>query len=156
MLYKVELKTKQTSELPNRYPTLSETKDALEEYIHTGQGIVSLHRSFYDYHWDTELSDYLKVDSIETVGHITQVFIENEQKIFLLIDFNETFEPKDEYICFYRATMQPNPKEQDRRFHISNLFAVDLVTILESEKTENMELSSIKLVEGLTEEWWKI
>lgn len=157
MLYKVELKTKMAPSVPvDRYPTLEEIKNAMEGYIHTGQGIVTLHRSFYEYRWDTELSDYLKVDSVETVGHIANVVNENNEKIFLLVDFNTAYEPTENYICFYRASMQSNPKDTDRRLHISNLFAVDLVTILEDEKTENMELSSIKLVEGLTEEWWKI
>lgn len=126
-----------------RYPNIYELKKFLESYIDLGQGIVILHDSFYDYKFDTKLSSYHTVDSSHVVGHVIKVLLEDE-KIYLVIEFNETFNPEKHYICYYRANLESDPRLSDRTLKITNLFAIDLITIADSEMDTIGELSSFE------------
>lgn len=145
-IFKIELKNitelRKADGSINRYPPVGELKKFLVMYMESGQGIVILHDSFYDYQYDTKLSNYHKVDSHNVIGHIVDVLTdENEEKIYLIVEFNDTFNAKKEYICYYRANLESDPREKDRTLKITDLFAVDLITIAESEKETITELS---------------
>lgn len=154
MRYKVEVSSQKPynpldadSVAANRFPPLTEIKSELEQYIKDGQGLIILHKSLYEYRYDTRLTDYHRVDSIGTIGHIDSVVIENG-KLFIIVEMNDNFVPDKKYICFYRSTMQSDPLSTDRTLHISHLFAVDLVTVLETELTDSITLSTIEVYEA--------
>jgi len=151
-IYLAELKTQMASsgEIASRFPSIQELKDALDGYRIHGQGIVVNHSSLFDYRYDTESSDYHKVESAGTIG-IMQSSIIIDDKIYLVIDFNENFDPEKNHILYYRATVQTNPQSQDHKLHFSNLFAIDLITVLDKEMTDTIQLSTIELYE---DEWW--
>ena len=152
MWYKVEVRTKASKDVINRFPSLEELQEAVEYYIERGQGIVNFHTSMYEYTYDTMLNDYHRVDSNNVIGHIVHTLIEND-KFYIIVDFSKEFDPEKNYICFYRSIMQANPKETDRTLHITNLFAVDLVTVLDSELKENLNLSEVTVADG---NWWDV
>ena len=131
-IFKIELKNitelRKADGSVNRYPPVGELKKFLVMYMESGQGIVILHDSFYDYQYDTKLSSYHKVDD----------------KLYLIVEFNDTFNPEKDYICFYRANLESDPREQERTLKITNLFAIDLITIAESEKEAITSRSSFE------------
>lgn len=147
MLYKIQVTSSiaanRKAEFQVRYPLLEEAKDALISYITLGQGIVTLHRSFYEYQYDTKLNAYHKVDSTVIIGQIRNAFIEND-KLFVTVDVNDTYNLDKKYICFYRATLQSEPHSTDRRLRITSLFAVDLIVILDNEIDQISELSIVE------------
>jgi hypothetical protein len=129
-----------------KLPTPEILKEALDNYIETGKGAVVLHSSLYDYRYDTKLSDYHNVDSISVAGHIKKTTIEDEE-VYAFIELNDDVDANKRYICFYRATMQSDPAMDDRTLRITNLFAVDLIRVLDTELTDNTQLSSFEVVE---------
>lgn len=149
-VYKVELRThftNATDVMSGRFPSFQELKNAIDGYMVTGQGIVVIHKSLFDYRYDTESADYHKVDSAGIVGHILDTIIINnsgEQKVYLIIEFNDSFSVDKHYILYYRATMQTDPTQKDHRLHFTNLFVVDLITVLDKELTDNIQLSSVE------------
>lgn len=128
-----------------RLPSAEALKEAIENYIHTGNGAVILHSSLYDYRYDTKLADYHKVDSISIAGHIFEVTVENGI-VYVNIELNDDININKKYICFYRATMESDPNLADRTLVITNLFSVDLITVLDSELSENTNLSSFEIL----------
>lgn len=147
-IFKIELKNitelRKADGSVNRYPPVGELKKFLVMYMESGQGIVILHDSFYDYQYDTKLSSYHKVDSHNVIGHMLDVIVENDDKLYLIVEFNDTFNPEKDYICFYRANLESDPREQERTLKITNLFAIDLITIVESEKEAITSRSSFE------------
>ncbi len=141
-IYRLKLQAVSSSGAGDRLPSVSDLVTALEQYKELGQGVVIYHNSLYDYKYDTKLSDYTKVDSKQIVGHLLGEEIEDNQ-LFLIIEFNDTFDPERNCICFYRAIMESNPSSEDRRLKITNLFAIDYVAVLDSELTEYVTLSSM-------------
>ena len=147
-IYKVSLLTPSKS---GRYPDLQELKEALDKYKIQGQGIVVQHSSLFDYRYDTESSDYHKVESAGTIGIMKDSLIEDE-KIYLIIDFNNSFDENKKYILFYRATVQTNPGTSDHNLHFSNLFAIDLITVLDKEQ-DDMLSTNLSSVVPYDDEW---
>lgn len=147
MRVKVEVKVPTDKGAIKRMPSNEEIKDALDHYCIGFNGVVIYHSSLYDYQFDTQGSDYHSVDSIVIIGHIESTLVEKD-KVYSIIEVGDekTVEPilmENKYICFFRAQMQANPKSTDRTLHISNLFAVDMIHVLESEMTDSLELSEI-------------
>lgn len=130
-----------------RLPTQSELMKKLKDYASGNKGLVLYHKSFYDYQYDTKLNNYHTVDSITTIGDITDVE-SNGSKVFIVIDCRENapIDPDERYICFYRAVMESDTGSKSRRLKFTNLFAVDIIRINEDEVTDKMEFSVVELI----------
>jgi hypothetical protein len=133
----VELLNREVSEhtTVTRLPYAKDLKDAVDKYITTGQGVVVLHQSLYDYRYDTKLSDYHKVDSISIAGHVVASEVRGE-KVFVTIELNDSVSTEKRYLCFYRAPMQSAPSMVDHTLMLTNLFSIDLITVLDKEVEE--------------------
>ena len=119
-IFKIELKNitelRKADGSVNRYPPVGELKKFLVMYMVSDRGI----------------------------GHMLDVIVENDDKLYLIVEFNDTFNPEKDYICFYRANLESDPREQERTLKITNLFAIDLITIAESEKEAITSRSSFE------------
>lgn len=130
-----------------RLPTPSELVVKLKDYASGNKGLVLYHKNFYEYQYDTKLNNYHTVDSIATIGDITDVERDGD-RVFIIIDCREAaqLDPDERYICFYRAVMESGSNSKSRRLKFTNLFAVDIIHIDEDEVTDKMELSTVELV----------
>lgn len=130
-----------------RLPTQLELVMAIKEYASGSKGLVLYHDSFYDYQYDTKLNNYHAVDSIVTIGNITDVE-RKDGKVFIILDCNDEkpLDPSERYICFYRSVMESGLRSRSRRLKFTNLFAIDIIHIEEDEVTERMELSTVEAV----------
>lgn len=147
-VFRVELLTK-ASENSSRLPIKEELVDALNKFKTTGQGLIVLHQSLYDYKYDTQLTGYKKVDSKTICGHLLRAELEDD-KVYVIFEANEPDKLIGKnYICFYRAIMQTTVSDDDK-FHYENLFAIDLITIKDNEYLETLPVQTLT---SYDEEW---
>ena len=146
MRYKVEVLQITDKKLINRYPSLEDVKKAIDDYSEGFKGIVILHDTLYDYNYDTSGTNYHKVDSTFSIGHIESSVIE-DNTLYIDIDVSKDLNLNKKYICFYRANMESMARLNDKTLSITDLFAVDLVIVADSEISENMRFSEISVIE---------
>lgn len=146
MNYKIELKIPGINGLDeyNRMPGLNDIKIALDKYSYGQKGIIILHDTMYAYKYDTQANtNYHNVDSRQVIGRVYDTIIDQD-KIYIHVDVKtDMIDLNEQYICFFRAQMESETL-LNKQLKITNLFAIDLVHVLEQEKTEKMEFSTIE------------
>ena len=142
MLYKVEVATFNIIGKSNkRVPSSINIKNAIDKYIENHEGVIVYHETLYDYRYDLDGSGYHKINITKNFGNITECMVDDSDKVFIIINTLEPMNEDGNYICLYRANMQPN--SVDRNLDITNLFAIDLINITDSELIDNLRLSKI-------------
>ena len=145
MKIKVELKTAVSNDTYHRVPDVSKIQKAIEEYSVGFKGAVVLHKSLYEYRYDTRNKFYNDVDTRNIIGHIHSTVIENE-KLFLIIEVDDTFLQDAKYICFFRSRMEKTPDAKSTEFNEINIFAVDLTMVGSLEEIKERYLSEVTIL----------
>lgn len=145
MILKIELKTDVTNDNLHRIPPLKQIKSAIDKYSEGFKGVVVLHESLYDYRYDTRGNSYTNVDSRQVVGSVMNTEINND-KLYLIIDVNETFDINKKVICFFRSNMQCSPGSKSLIFDELNIFVIDIINIGDTEDVTNERLSEVTML----------
>lgn len=145
MIIKIELKTNMANDSIGRIPTLEKIQTALDKYSEGFKGVVVLHNSLYEYRYDTKNNLYSGVDSNQIIGNIRYTEVDND-KLYLFIEANDSFNVNNRFICFFRSNMQSAPGNRSAVFDDLNIFVVDIVTIGDNETVDDSRLSEVTIV----------
>lgn len=145
MKIRVELKTEVSNDEFHRIPDVEKIQKAIETYSVGFKGAVVLHKSLYEYRYDTRNMSYNDVDTRNIIGHIQSTEI-SENKLFLIIEVDDTFLQDAKYICFFRSRMETTPGANTPKFNEIDIFAVDLTMVGDSEEVKERYLSEVTIL----------
>lgn len=143
MNYKIELKMKFGNDDNDRIPSMEIMKSRFDKFSEGKQGVIVYHESFKDYSYDISGKGYDQVDKLGIIGIIQSTEIV-DGAIYLNVELNKEIDLDENHICFFRAHMKNGMNSSSTVFDVVDIFAVDLIRILDGEPISKVNLSKIK------------
>lgn len=143
MNYKIELKMKFGNDDNDRIPSMELMKERFDKFSEGKQGVLIYHESFKDYSYDISGIGYDQVDKLGVIGTIQTTEIIDDT-FYLNAELNKEINLDENHICFFRAHMKTSMDSTNTAFDMVDVFAVDLIRILDNEPINKVNLSKIE------------